>query len=60
MKIDAKTMGEIEEALTFAAYNAEDAKKYHANDSDKCAYEYFRGKGEAFKHALEIVKVLGS
>ena len=60
MKIDAKTMRDITEALNSAAYIACDAKQDHENDPDKCAYEYFRGKEEAFTKALEIVKVLGS
>ena len=60
MKINAKTMRDIEEALNSAAYIAGDAKKDHENNSDQRAYEYFRGKEEAFTKALEIVKVLGS
>ena len=60
MKINSKTMRDIEESLSSAAYIANDAAKDHENDQDQCAYEYFRGKAEAFKKALEIVKVLGS
>lgn len=58
MRIDTKTMRDITEALTSAIYIAGDAKEDHKNDPE--AYQYYRGKEEAYRHALDVVKVIGS
>lgn len=60
MRIDIKTMKDITEALLTSAYIACDVKEDHENDSDQRTYEYFRGKEDAYRKAIEIVKVIGS
>ena len=60
MKIDKKTMEDIEKAFNSEIWYVDDAMIVHENDTDKRAYEYYKGKKEAFTYALDIVKVIGS
>ena len=52
-----KVLRNIKEAIQSAVFIASDAKDDHKNDADQRAYEYFRGKEEGLKKALEIVQV---